>query len=211
MRFFRVPNILTHFFPQIMWQIPNEANNVYLTFDDGPHEIYSPKILDILEEHNVKATFFLLGEKIKPNREIILRMRDSGNTVGIHGYQHSSLLLKSKTFIREQLERAKDELESLTGEPVHLFRPPYGRFNPAVLNQCRQLSLRPVMWSFLTYDFDDRLSDKDLLDIFNKRICPGDIVVMHDGHVNSGRTVRVLPGLIEFICDLGIGLSRVDL
>ena len=156
MRIYRFPKTIQRIFPNILWSKPEKRDTVFLTFDDGPHEIYTPQILDILEEHNAKATFFLMGEKLKTNKELVFRLRDSGHSIGIHGYRHDSMLLKSRKIIREQIERTKDELELLIEKPVQLFRPPYGMFNRAVLKECQHLSLRPVMWSFLTYDFDKR-------------------------------------------------------
>ena len=141
----------------------------------------------------------------------MLRIRDSGHAIGIHSYHHVSLLLKSKKTIREYIELAKDELESLIQAPVRLFRPPYGRFNRALLEQCRQLSLRPVMWSFMTYDFDNRLRDNDMLNLFQKNIRPGDIVALHDGHPNSARTVHLLPQLIRHAQNQGLQLSAIEL
>jgi len=198
MRIYRIPKAVQRIFSDIIWSFPEKKNNVFFTFDDGPHKVFTPQILDILEEQNVKATFFLLGINVKPNKEIVLRMQDAGHSLGIHGYSHDSLLFKSKKYICEQIERAKDELEYQTGEPVRLFRPPYGMFNRAVLKLCRQLSLRLVLWSFMTYDFDNRLGEDYLLKMFQKKICPGDIVTLHDGLSNSDRTVRMLPHLIRY-------------
>jgi peptidoglycan-N-acetylglucosamine deacetylase len=210
MRIYRFPKFMQRLFPNILWDFPKKKDTIFLTFDDGPHEIYTHQILDIMEEHNAKATFFLLGEKLKTNKELVIRMRDSGHTLGIHGYNHDSMLSKSKKIIREQLERTKDELETLTRERVQLFRPPYGLFNRAVQKECRQLSLRLVMWNFLTYDFDIRLSDSYLLKIFQKKLRASDIVTLHDGHRNSERTVRLLPKFIQYITEQELNLSVIE-
>jgi peptidoglycan-N-acetylglucosamine deacetylase len=211
MRIYRFPKCVSQIFPNVRWSFPEKQDTVFFTFDDGPHEIYTPQILDLLEEHNTKATFFLLGEKLKKNKELVIRMRDSGHSIGIHGYRHDSMLMKSKIIIREQIERTKVELELLIGKPVQLFRPPYGLFNRAVLKECRQLSLRIVMWSFLTYDFDIRLSDSYLLKTLQKKLCPGDIITLHDGHINSIRTARLLPQLIRYIRSRGFKSSIIEL
>ena len=211
MRIYRIPKAVQRIFPKILWSFPEKQHAVYLTFDDGPHEKYTPQILDILDEHDIKSTFFLLGEKIRPNKKIILRMQNSGHSIGIHGYHHIHLLLKSKQTIHEQIVRTKDELESITGEPVRFFRPPYGMFNRSVLELCRQLSLLPVLWSFMTFDFDRRLEDNYLLNIFRKKIRPADIITLHDGHENSNRTVTLLPQIIVHIRKLEFQLWAIEM
>ncbi len=211
MRIYRFPKFVQRIFPSILWSCPEKQNTVFLTFDDGPHEIYTPQILDILDEHNTKATFFLLGEKIKSNREIVQHMQDSGHSIGIHGYQHTSLLLKSKKTIYEQLVGSKDILESLIGERVCLFRPPYGLFNRVVLKQCCQLSMRLVLWSFMVYDFDDLLEENYLLKVVQEKIRPGDIIVLHDGLINSDRTTRILSPLLYHVRNVGLKSSAIEL
>lgn len=211
MKYYRVPKIVQRIFPKLLFAFPQKSKAVFLTFDDGPHQIFTPHILDILDEHHAKATFFLLGEKLKPNREIILRMKNANHTIGIHGFNHISLLIKSRTEIRQQIESAKSELESILGEPVRFFRPPFGKFNRAVLKTCQQLSLRPVLWSLMTYDFYDQLSNSDLLNTFQKRLRGGDIVVLHDGNDNSERMARVLPEMIGIVWERGMKLSEITL
>ena len=209
MRIYRIPKFVQHIFSNILWSFPNEKNAIFLTFDDGPHEIFTPQILDILDQGGVKATFFLLGARIKGNEKIIRRMHESGHSIGIHGYDHISLLRKSKKEIRRQILDTKKKLESLINEPVKIFRPPYGKFTPAMVKECRSLSLQLVMWSFMTYDFDMEVSDRRLINIFQKKLHSGDIVVLHDGHENSNRTVRVLGEMIGICRNKGFELKRL--
>ncbi len=210
MKIYRIPKFVQHFFSNILWSFPDEKSAIFLTLDDGPHEIFTPRILDILDGYGVKATFFLLGARIKGNEKIIRRMHASGHSIGIHGYDHISLLRKSREEIRKQILDTKKNLESLIGEAVKIFRPPYGKFNRATIKECRSLSLQLVMWSFMTYDFDMQLSDRDLTNIFQKKLRAGDIVVLHDGNGNSDRTIRSLDALIEICQSKGFKLKKIE-
>ena len=210
MRIYRIPKIVRCLFPNVLFSIPTEQNEVFLTFDDGPHEIFTPQILDALDEHNAKATFFLLGEKLKPNKEIVRRILSAGHAIGIHGFNHISLLKLSKNKIHLQIENAKNELELITGKPVHLFRPAYGRFNPVVLKHCRLLSLRPVLWSFMSYDFDPKIPENNIILSSKRNIKAGDIIVYHDGHQFSYRTVNILPSVIMHLKSRGLTFSALS-
>lgn len=210
MRIYRIPKFVQRIFPNILWSFPDKKNGIFLTFDDGPHDIFTPQILNILEEYQVKATFFLPGAHIKGNEKIVQRIYESGHCIGVHGYEHISLLSKSKREIREQILRAQEKIQSLTGEPVKFFRPPYGRFSPAVIKACHSLSTQMVMWSFMSYDFDARMNDGRLVEIFQKNIRGGDIVVLHDGHENSGRTVRILREMIRICQSRNFELGEIS-
>lgn len=192
MRIYRTPIFLQKMFPSVIFARPARKNQIYLTFDDGPHENFTPQILDILGRHQIKATFFILGKKIKGKEALIRRLDAEGHTAGIHGYDHVSLLFSSKEQIKQQILRAKDAIEFVLGKEVSLFRPPYGRFNLKMINLCQSLQLKLVLWSLMVYDFDLRISNERLLEIFHSKARSGDIVLLHDGHVNSFRTINVL-------------------
>ena len=211
MRIYRIPKFVQHFFPNILWSFPDEKNAIFLTFDDGPHEIFTPQILDILDRYSAKATFFLLGESIRGNEKIIRRTHESGHAIGIHSYEHISLLRKSEREIRRQILDTKNKLESLIGEPVKFFRPPYGKFNPAMLKICQSLSLQLVLWSLMPYDFDVKINGRKLVEIFQKKVRAGDIVVLHDGHENSERMVGVLGEMIKICQDRRLELKNLDM
>ena len=211
MRIYRIPKFAQMFFPSILWSFPEKANAVFLTFDDGPHKTFTPQILDILDEHRAKATFFLSGMNIKGNEKIILRMHESGYSIGIHGYEHFSLLGKPRIEIKEQILRTRNEIEFIVGKPVNLFRPPYGIFNPKMVKICQELSLHLVIWSFMPYDFYTKISDGKLVDIFQKKLRAGDIVVLHDGHENSGRTVGVLEEMVRWCRNKGLKSEVINL
>ena len=209
MRLYRIPQWFQKLFPDIVWTLP-ESNQISLTFDDGPDPHFTPRILSLLEKEGITASFFVIGEKANQHPMLIKAIRQSHNVIGIHSYEHQSLLFHSNRFIRNQIQHAKDTIENIISEPVHFFRPPYGHFSPTMINIIQTYSMKMVMWNFMTYDFDNRLSDSELLNIFQKKIRAGDIVVLHDGHRNSARTVRLLPELIRHCQNLGVQLSAIE-
>ncbi|WP_258934112.1 polysaccharide deacetylase family protein [Nesterenkonia pannonica] len=104
---------------------------VALTYDDGPHPEHTPRILDVLADHQASATFFVLTPAARAHPGILRRMLDEGHRIGLHGADHRSLLTMSTRAAVRAVAKAKDELEQLAGAPVTLYRPPYGHHTPA--------------------------------------------------------------------------------
>src|SRR5580765_718578 len=100
----------------------------YLTFDDGPNSNYTPKILDILKENNIKATFFVCGKNVKKNPEILKRIADEGHLIGNHSYSHS--LLKSIIFFSPEVEKTNNMVKEIVGKTPKFYRAPYGLTMP---------------------------------------------------------------------------------
>ena len=204
MRFFTPPMLITRFFPQILWKISNQNNQMFLTFDDGPDARYTPAILKILEQENCLATFFVTGSNAEKNPSLLGEIVARGHTVGIHSYHHKRLILLSKQAVCHEIIASKRLVEQVIQQQVKLFRPPYGLFSPQMLSVCRQHDLRIVNWSYLTYDFDLNLTDQFILNYAEKNIASGDIIVFHDGHRHSFRTVNILPVFIRRMKNKGI-------
>jgi len=210
MRIYRIPKGVQRIFPNVLWSFPEKQNTVFLTFDDGPHEIYTPKILEILQEEKVSATFFILGEKAKTSTSIVSSIKKYGHTFGLHSYLHESLFFKSIKNVYDQLSESKKEIEQIIGEPVKYFRPPFGRFSPAVNKACQQLNLQMVMWNFMSYDFDLSITDNYILNLVETKTCGGDIIVFHDGHKISKRTVWILETAIKILKNKGFHLTSIS-
>ena len=209
MRLFGIPTITQKIFPNIIWHFPNKLRQVFLTFDDGPDENFTLQILEILQRENACASFFILGERAKKSPALVKSIQQNGHTIGIHSYEHQSLFFKSEKYIFEQLSKSKNIIEQITSKPVKYFRPPFGRFSPAVNKVCRQLDLQMVMWNLMSYDFDLKVSDNFILNLMETKTCGGDIVVFHDGHKNSERTVKNLADAIKILKDKGFKLTLI--
>lgn len=134
---------------------PPRPGQLALTFDDGPNPDWTPRLLDLLAEHQVPATFFLLGSRAAAQPDLVRRLVAAGHLIGNHSWSHPNLALTSAPRIREQLTRTSDTLQQITGAPIRFFRPPFGARRPAVLRTARQMGLVPVLWNAMTSDWSE--------------------------------------------------------
>lgn len=205
--------LLSLVLPDIIWTINSTNPTVCLTFDDGPHPAYTPQILDILKCYHAKATFFLLGSKARDYPNIVTQINQAGHTIGLHSQTHQKLILKKVQDLIHELREPQKILEKIIGQKPVLFRPPYGYFTPRLIKLCRDMKLTFVLWSTMSYDFNLKFSDQRVIDRIIRRLKNGVIVVLHDGHINSERTVRILPCLMEQITKLNFcvkGLNELN-
>lgn len=209
MRIFRIPPIIFRFFPNIIWKKSTTQNSVYISFDDGPDSDYTPEILNILQKHAVHASFFVLGNKAKKHSGLIQQIQKN-HVIGIHSFNHRRLFFQSKDYLFDQLYKSKQIVEKIIEQPVQYFRPPYGNFSPRLIRICTQLKLQVVMWSLMSYDFDENVSDNTILKQVEAKVTGGDIIVFHDGHHNSRRTIRILEPTIKILKENGFKLSSID-
>ncbi len=196
--------LLSYAFPQILW---SRDAHVHFTFDDGPDLQFTPRILDVLKQHQCKASFFLVGEKARALPEIVVRIAAEGHTVGLHGYHHQKMIGRTRSALTASLQKSQEVINSLIGSHPIYFRPPYGWFTPRLIHICHALGLRLVMWDIMSYDYDLRISDDCILRQLEKRLKNGSIVVFHDGHVNSARTIQLLPPAIKIVQKTGMLLN----
>ena len=176
-----------------------EAKCIALTFDAGPSE-NSARLLDILKEKHVPATFFLLGKRhIEKYPELVKRMAAEGHEVASHTWDHKILTRISDRQIREELTRPDDAIERLTGRKPTLMRPPQGRTDANVHRICRELGLSEVLWSVTAKDYlttDPQLITRRVLDQASR----DGIILLHD--IYRG-TVPAVPGIIDALKERG--------
>ena len=132
---------------------PARPGELALTFDDGPNRQWTPALLDLLAEHDARATFFLVGSGAQAEPELVRRVAAAGHVVGNHSWSHPNLAQCGAARIREELRRTQEALEQTLGAPVRWFRPPYGARRPAVFRIARELGLEPVLWNAMTTDW----------------------------------------------------------
>ncbi len=171
---------------------PAQPEELALTFDDGPNTAWTPRLLDVLAEHGVKATFFMMGSRAEQERELVRRVAAAGHLIGNHSWSHPNLAQTATRKVGEELTRTSATLEQITGEHVRYFRPPFGSRRPVVFKIVRELGLTPVLWNAMTTDWEEPSAEK-----IAERLC-GKIdklgksgwaanVVMHDGgHLVQG-------------------------
>ncbi|MEI9981031.1 MAG: polysaccharide deacetylase family protein [Edaphobacter sp.] len=133
---------------------PCNPNEIALTYDDGPNDIVTEHLLDVLASHNVRATFFLIGNYVRQRPHIVRAIAASNHLIGNHTMSHPWLAWQSAKRIREELTGCNAILEDTIGAPVLYFRPPHGARRPAVLHIARELNLMPVHWNILPKDWE---------------------------------------------------------
>ncbi|GLC89589.1 polysaccharide deacetylase family protein [Lysinibacillus piscis] len=156
---------------------------VALTFDDGPHPIYTPQLLDLLKEFDIKATFFVVGENAQKHPAIIKRMHEEGHTIGIHHYQHTSNWLMLPHMVKNEIEHCAQVIEKLTGERPTLYRPPWGHLNSCVPTLAKPY--RIVLWTRHFSDWRTARIQHTLEDELVAAAQKGGIFLLHD----NGQTV----------------------
>ncbi len=167
---------------------------VYLTFDDGPHPEHTPRLLKLLERHQVKATFFIVGERAEAHPEIVRTIVAAGHTLGNHSYSHPSFKVTSFGRQSEEIERTNEVLKGFDGRKRHLVRPPYGNLSWATIVLCALRRERIALWSRDSHDY--RLgSDEIVKRMSSLKIAPGDVLLFHDdGSSGIDALETLLPG-----------------
>src|SRR5258706_2582680 len=156
------------------------SRQIALTYDDGPNDPHTQRLLEVLARHGVHATFFLIGSYVKQRPEIVREIVQAGHVVGNHTLTHPLLLFKSETELRQQLSECRAALQGAIGDPSNLFRPPFGGRRPVVLRVARDLGLEPVMWNVTGYDWNGPPAEVIERKV-KKQIRGGDVVLLHDG------------------------------
>ena len=153
-----------------------EGKCVALTFDDGPHKECTAQLLDGLKERGVRATFFLMGQNIEGNEEIVKRMKAEGHLIGNHSYSHVQLTKAGSDAVCQAVDRTSRMIEEITGERPQYMRPPYGDWNEEL--ECR-VGMTTVLWSVDSLDWKLRNTNRVVKRVL-KDVEDGDIILMHD-------------------------------
>jgi len=156
------------------------ARQIALTYDDGPNDAHTLRLLEVLASHDAPATFFLIGRYVRQQPGIVREIVKAGNVVGNHTFTHPLLTMKSALDVRQELSDCRAALEDAAGEHSNLFRPPFGGRRPAVLRVARALGLQPVMWNLTGYDWTAPPA-AEIERKVSRRVRGGDVILLHDG------------------------------
>jgi peptidoglycan/xylan/chitin deacetylase (PgdA/CDA1 family) len=182
-------------------QVATQERVAALTFDDGPHPEFTPRLLDILERHHAHATFFMLGEAVRKYPAVVQRVGRGGHAIGNHSWDHPSFPLICGRERRAQIRACAAAIDPYGGK--RLFRPPYGHQSVASRLDALWLGYRVVTWNVVAEDWCDR--DRDwMANQLVERIKPGSVVVLHDAIYWSPQEVNPQ-------CDRGRMLAAVDM
>lgn len=177
------------------------SKQIAVTYDDGPNDPHTLRLLEVLAKRGVAATFFLIGRYVEQRPDIVREVVAAGHTIGNHTFTHPNLIFAGGGETRSQLERCTRAIEDAVGQAPRLFRPPFGGRRPGTLGIARALGLEPIMWTITGYDWNAPPADR-IVGHVSAKIEGGDVVLLHDGsHLAMGgdraQTVIATDRLIE--------------
>ena len=202
MRYFvKTPWWLKKIYRHRLWQVATKEKIIYLTFDDGPHPVVTPFVLDELKKYQAKATFFCIGKNVADYPVLYNRIIDEGHKVGNHTQQHLNGWKTTNETYLSDVALAAGYIQS------NLFRPPYGRLKSIqakhISDAMKNKLAKIVMWDVLSGDFDESLSGEQCLQNVINHSSSGSIVVFHDSDKAFFRLQYALPKTLEFFSSRG--------
>ena len=206
MRVVKPSRFLRMFYPSLLWHMPKTGKKIiYLTFDDGPHPLITPLVLDILKRYDAKATFFCLGDNVKKYPATFEMIKNQGHAVGSHSFNHEN---GWKTKNDEYIKSFNDANELINS---NLFRPPYGKIK---YSQIKKLSivnyqLSFIAWTVMAYDFDHSLSQRRVYKNVIRNAGDGAIVTFHDNVKANSNMIAVLPKVLEHYKNKGFEFKSI--
>jgi len=205
--FIKTPGWLKKIYSSRIWDIPGREKVLYLTFDDGPHPVATPFVLELLQQYHAKATFFCIGKNVVEQPALYKRILLEGHRVGNHTYNH---LNGWKTPDAEYLENIGEAAKVIDSD---LYRPPYGRIS-AFQSSLLRRGAHPyqiIMWDVLSADFDRNLPPEECTRNVLRHARPGSIVVFHDSEKAFERLRETLPAVLKHFTELGYRMESIKL
>lgn len=189
------------------------SRQIALTYDDGPNDPHTLKLLEALAKHDVRATFFMIGRHVRQRPDIAREVARAGHAVGNHTFTHPLLIFESAAETRKQLLDCRQALEDTIGKHSNLFRPPFGGRRPATLRIARELGFETIMWNVTGYDWNAppaAVIEKKVA----RQVRGGDVILLHDGGhramgADRAQTVIATDNLIQRYKDQGFEFVTV--
>ncbi len=191
---------------RLYWRVPRERESWALTFDDGPHPVITPRLLDVLAANGTKATFFLLGRSARRWPCLVQQIAEAGHFIASHGYWHSADWWRGARFFGGELDETREALAGHLSTPL-FFRPPHGFLAPGWWKATAERGYRIMMWNLSSYDW--RGSDgKVISERVTERLSPGRIALFHECRAQTGEgyhhTVNAVEHVLAFADDRGL-------
>ena len=203
MHFFTVPSTIQWLIPSCTWRKEGQGKVIYLTFDDGPNPEITAWVTDELKKHQIKATFFCVGDNLRKFPEIAKRLLTEGHQIGNHTMHHikgwkynNDDYLEDIENCEKEIRKIQEQFENKTAQP-RLFRPPYGQIKPSQIKLLRERGYEIIQWSDLSCDYDKHLNCEKSLSALVKNAKPGSIVVFHDSEKAEHQLKQILPSYLE--------------
>ncbi|ACK70408.1 polysaccharide deacetylase [Gloeothece citriformis PCC 7424] len=204
--------VLHPLFPKCLWHGATEQKTIALTFDDGPHPQYTPKLLAVLDRYQIEASFFWLGVCVQRNPELANEVFQRGHGIGLHGYTHQSFPRLSTDELKQSLLNTQNAIADacqIDGHLIRDVRPPNGLFMPRQLRQLDQWGYRVVMWTVVPEDWVcpgiSVVEERTLAQVNS-----GAIIVLHDGYYGGKDVAAITANLIPQLLDQGYQFVSVN-
>ena len=197
------PRLLRPLWGKVVWRKDPSKKVIYLTFDDGPVPEVTPLVLDLLDEHNIKATFFCVGENVQKHPDTFAQVMSRGHKVGNHTFNHlKGFSVKDEEYY-DNIDKAAELIDS------KLFRPPYGRITGKQMKKLRD-RYTIIMWDVITHDYNKNLSPETIMRTIKRYSRNGSVVVFHDSIKAKENVLAVLPLAIEYWKSKGYTFGVLD-
>lgn len=179
---------------------------IALTFDDGPDEVFTPQVLDILKKNDVKATFFLVGENLKQNKEIVKRQFEEGHEIGNHTYTHINVAKSGYDKVYEEITKTQEEIKEITGVEPKLFRPPYRAMSRHMCDIVKNKNMNIILWSNLDPRDWSNPGVYSIVNTIESKVGNGNIILLHDYNNlrnSKSQTIQALESVIPYLKEQG--------
>jgi len=209
----KTPEIVASIFNSFRWYFSRDTKNIYLTFDDGPIPEVTLWVLDILKKHNVKATFFCIGDNVNKYPTIFDNIINEGHRIGNHTLNHLNGFKTNTNIYIESVEATHHTFTNINpqfsnNKPL-LFRPPYGKIRPKQAKILREKGYEIILWDVLSRDFDIKLKGKNCVENVINNTQNGSIIVFHDSLKASERLYFTLPKILEYFTERGYAFKTI--
>lgn len=192
--FKHIPIVFQKIMSGATWKIFTKDLAVFITFDDGPNPESTPRLLNLLDQFNIKASFFCLGEKIEKYPHLVEKIIEKGHVVANHGYKHLSGWNSPSEKYIENVEKGKELTKSI------LFRPPYGKITPRQYFKLKKRN-KLIFWSLMPGDFNEKASNKKMIELLKNNLRKGEVIVLHDKPESIQTLEEILPEYFKFITE----------
>ena len=192
----------------------SDPKQLALTYDDGPNDPHTLRLLDVLAKHEVKATFFMIGRYVRQRPNIVRAVAAAGHAIGNHTFTHPNLIFRTRAELEKELRECRNALDEVVPQHSNLFRPPFGGRRPVTLRIVRAEGLAPIMWSVTCFDWKATTADR-VERHATRQIRGGDVILLHDGgHLAMGadrsHTVEATDRLLRRYKDQGFEFVTVS-
>ncbi len=200
-------HIQANFFLEATHQGDATHRQIALTFDDGPHPVYTPQVLELLDRHHAKATFFCIGKHAAQYSGIVKQAHNAGHAIGSHSYSHAATIdFNGKARWIEELQQTDTAIAQAISRKPKFFRPPFGVTTPHLAKAIRTSGHRAIGWRVRPYDTLESRSPKRIVHAILRRVRPGAIILLHDTH---DRIIPILEQLLPKLQHRGYTLATV--